>query len=230
VAFKYSEAVPWGRSFDEYRRMFALSDQDLELRIIGCADGPASFNARMSQIGHRVVSCDPLYQLRAEQIQVRIDATCDTIIRQTRQNLDRFLWTSIKSVDELAKVRLAAMGEFLADFDNGKRTGRYVAGELPELPFTSNSFDLALCSHFLFLYSQNLSLQFHQQAIEDMCRVARETRIFPLLNYNAETSPYVEPLIEHLRNAGYNTSIEGVPYEFQRGGNKMLKVRRIVST
>jgi len=63
MAFKYSEAVPWGRSFDEYRRMFGLSDQELRLCIIGCGDGPASFNSEMFQLGQRVVSCDPLYQL-----------------------------------------------------------------------------------------------------------------------------------------------------------------------
>jgi hypothetical protein len=44
MAFTLDQVVPWGRSFDEYRRMFALSDDDLGLRILGCADGPASFN------------------------------------------------------------------------------------------------------------------------------------------------------------------------------------------
>ena len=43
--FTLDEVVPWGRSFDEYRLMFALSDMDLELRILGCADGPVSLNA-----------------------------------------------------------------------------------------------------------------------------------------------------------------------------------------
>src|SRR5678809_452288 len=86
MTFKYSEAVPWGRSFDEYRRMFSLSEQDLKLRIIGCGDGPAAFNAQMFRQGRRVVSCDPLYQLSVEQIQSRIDATYETVIRQTHEN------------------------------------------------------------------------------------------------------------------------------------------------
>jgi hypothetical protein len=33
------QVVPWGRSFDEYRRIFALTDDDLRLRILGCGDG-----------------------------------------------------------------------------------------------------------------------------------------------------------------------------------------------
>jgi ubiquinone/menaquinone biosynthesis C-methylase UbiE len=118
------------------------------------------------------------------------------------------------------------MNRFLADYDDGKPAGRYVIGELPDLPFESDSFDLALCSHFLFLYSDNLPLEFHQRAIEEMCRVAHEARIFPMLNYNAQPSPYVEPLLMGLANAGYNTSVEKVPYEFQRGGNQMLRVRK----
>ena len=34
--FTLDQVVPWGRSFDEYRRMFALSDDELRLRILGC--------------------------------------------------------------------------------------------------------------------------------------------------------------------------------------------------
>jgi len=230
MTFKYSEAVPWGRSFDEYCRMFGMSEQDLKLRIIGCGDGPASFNTEMFQLGHHVVSCDPLYQLTTSQIQERIDVTYENVMRQTNENQHNFVWTRIKSPEELGKARLTAMKKFLADFATGKRDGRYVTAELPDIPFQSDSYDLALCSHFLFLYSDILSFEFHQRAIEEMCRVAREARIFPLLNYNAKLSPFVEPLLKVLADAGYNTSIETVSYEFQRGGNQMLRIRKEAST
>ena len=42
---KLSVVIPWGRSFDEYRRMFVLTGDDLAGTILGCGDGPASFNA-----------------------------------------------------------------------------------------------------------------------------------------------------------------------------------------
>ena len=35
---KLSEVIPWGRSFEEYRRVFALTDEDLAGRILGCGD------------------------------------------------------------------------------------------------------------------------------------------------------------------------------------------------
>src|SRR5260370_30292561 len=45
------EVVPWGRSLDEYRAMFALSEGDLQGRLLGCGDGPASFNAELTALG-----------------------------------------------------------------------------------------------------------------------------------------------------------------------------------
>lgn len=225
MAFTYESAVPWGRSFDEYCRMFALSDSDLALRILGCADGPAGFNAQMSKLGHRVVSCDPLYQFTAAQIQARIDATYQQVIGQTRDNQERFVWNTIPSVDALGQIRMTAMSGFLDDYADGARQGRYIAAELPSLPFKASSFDLALCSHFLFLYSDNFSCEFHYHAIQAMCYVAREVRIFPVLTYNAEPSPHLAPLLDQLTAAGYEAAVETVPYEFQRGGNKMLRVK-----
>ncbi len=226
MTFHYQSVVPWGRSFEEYQRMFALTADDLNLRIIGCADGPASFNAHLAKSGRRVVSCDPLYQLSAQQIQEQIDVTYADVISQTRQNQAKFVWTEIKSPDELGQIRMIAMQVFLDDYEQGKAEGRYVVGELPHLPFEPVAFDLAMCSHFLFLYSNELSLTFHQQSIESMCKVACEARIFPLLTYNAERSPHVEPLLERLTQAGYRATIERLQYEFQRGGNEMLRVMR----
>jgi hypothetical protein len=56
MAFKYEEVVPWGRSFNEYRCMLHLTHEDLQQSILGCADGPANFNAEMYRRGHRVIS------------------------------------------------------------------------------------------------------------------------------------------------------------------------------
>ena len=207
--------------------MFALTDTDLTLKILGCADGPANFNAQMHQKGHHVISCDPLYQLTAEQIQQRIEATYQDVITQTHRNQEKFLWDTIASPEELGRLRLAAMSNFLEDYAQGKSEGRYFLAELPYLPFPTLSFDIALCSHFLFLYSANFTLEFHQQAIEAMCRVAHEVRIFPLLTYNAEPSPYVAPVVEHFQSSGFEVSLETVVYEFQRGGNQMLRISRL---
>jgi len=224
MAFNYEEVVPWGRSFDEYRRMFALTDDELQLKIIGCGDGPASFNAEACRRGGRVVSCDPLYMCSPEQIRQRIEATYENVINQTRENQDKFIWRELVSVENLGRVRMKAMEDFLEDYDRDEKRGRYISAELPCLPFRDMKFDLALCSHFLFLYSDNLDFSFHKQALEEMCRVAREARIFPVLDYNGRMSQHLNPLIASLREAGFSVSLEYVPYEFQRGGNQMMKI------
>jgi hypothetical protein len=83
---------------------------------------------------------------------------------------------------------MAVMRRFLADFPSGLREGRYRAQALPHLDFRDGAFDLTLCSHFLFTYSGQLTLDFHLASIEEMCRVAGEARVFPLLQrYGAET-------------------------------------------
>jgi hypothetical protein len=223
--FTLDQVVPWGRSFDEYRRMFALSDVDLQGRILGCADGPASFNAEATRQGARVVSADPLYQFSASDIHQRIGLTRRRILEQTRQNANEFLWDTIRSVEQLEALRMSAMQCFLSDFEEGKRTGRYLAAELPSLPFRDGAFDLALCSHFLFLYTEQLTTEFHRAAVTELGRVAQEVRVFPLLALGGRPSSHVDQVVDHLRLAGRSATVEPVPYEFQRGGDRMLRVR-----
>jgi hypothetical protein len=121
---------------------------------------------------------------------------------------------------------MSAMREFLADYPAGRRESRYLAGELPALPFAAKQFDLVLCSHFLFLYSEQLSLEFHRAAVTELLRVAREVRIFPLVTLAGDRSPHVEGVIASIEASGGQPTIVRVPYEFQRGGNEMLAIRR----
>ena len=95
---------------------------------------------------------------------------------------------------------------------------------MPALPFGDRAFDLALCSHFLFLYSRLVDETFHVAAVRELCRVAREVRIFPLLALGAERSPHVDVVMEATRRDGRDASIVTVPYEFQRGGNQMMRI------
>ncbi|HET9834143.1 MAG TPA: hypothetical protein VFP91_20610 [Vicinamibacterales bacterium] len=206
--------------------MFALSQGDLRLKILGCGDGPASFNAEATRRGARVISCDPLYRFSRADISDRISRTYDEILEQTRRNQHDFVWNAIQSVEDLGRVRMSAMTTFLDDFDAGSAGGRYVDAGLPSLPFADGSFELALCSHFLFLYSQQLGEPFHHDSIRELCRVASEVRIFPLVVLGGDRSSFVEPVAERLSADGFNVSIEDVPYEFRKGANEMLRIRR----
>lgn len=226
MAFQLTDIVPWGRSLDEYVAMFALSEQDLGGPILGCGDGPASFNCELTARGGSVVSVDPLYDFPAGRIRERIAETFEEIMAQVRRNMEAFVWKDIASIEELGRIRMAAMRRFLSDYDQGRSAGRYLPESLPLLSFSDNTFNLALCSHFLFLYSDKLDLQFHIESIREMCRVAAEARIFPLLRLDARPCPFVPVIVSHFKQAGYHADVMHVPYEFQRGGNEMLRIRR----
>jgi hypothetical protein len=225
-----TEIALWGRSFDEYCRIFDLSGADLSGRILGCGDGPASFNAEATAAGYHVVSCDPIYAWPADEIRRRVKETHDTVVSQVKQHPERFVWGFFRDADDLGRHRLAAMDRFLDDFDRGKQEERYLAASLPRLPFDGGAFRLALVSHLLFLYSEHLDTAFHVESALELSRVAVEVRIFPLVTLEPRWSPHVAPVRSALESAGYTVDILTAPYEFQRAedhaGNRMMRVYR----
>ena len=164
--------VPWGRSFDEYQEFFGLTDGDLSKTILGCGDGPASFNAELTSRGGNVISVDPAYQA-------------------------------------------------------GKSESRYLPESLPKLSFQDKQFDLALCSHYLFLYSEHVDLEQHIASIKELCRVASEARIYPLLSLDGELSSHLAEVISGLSKVGLVCTKENVKYQFQKGATQMLVVKSV---
>jgi hypothetical protein len=223
---KLSEVIPWGRSFHEYRLMFGLTERDLAGRMLGCGDGPASFNAEATAQGFSVTSCDPIYAFSTGEIKQRVEDCFEEVISQVRLNPEEFVWDYFHNPDELGHARLTAMRAFLSDFETGKAETRYVTASLPSLPFGGGQFDLALCSHLLFLYSDRLNFKFHLASIEELLRVAAEVRIFPLLTLERRPSPHIDPLMTSLAEKGWRSEVRSVAYELQQGGNRMLRIGR----
>jgi hypothetical protein len=219
--------VPWGRSFEEYQEIFSLTKADLKKSILGCGDGPASFNAELTKRGGNVVSIDPTYKFTAEELQSRIIQVYDEIMPQMHINKDMYIWESIPSVEALGKIRMNAMNEFITDFEAGKVSGRYFHESLPSLTFKDKQFDLALCSHYLFLYSEHVNLEQHIASIKELCRVAKEIRIYPLLSLDGEISPHLNKVISALNKVGLTSSLVGVGYQFQKGATQMLVVKSV---
>lgn len=229
MAERLDRVFPWGRTFDEYVAMFGLTEADLRRRIAGCGDGPAAFNARMHACGRRVVSIDPLYQFSPADVRRRIDETFPTILAHAEEYRHRYLWETVRSVEHLGQIRGAAMDDFLADYEAHRQNGqacRYLAAALPRLPLRDRAFDLALCSHLLFTYSDQLDRDFHLAAAAELIRIADEVRIFPLVNNYSHPSPHCEAVTRMLEDRGYSVAVRRVPYHFQVGGNEMLVVRR----
>lgn len=227
MAFELRNVVPWGRTADEYVRMFALSEADLRGRILDCAAGPASFAAEMHARGHHVVAADPIYVHSGEEIRQRVLQTRDQMIESAHKDRHRFIWDKIiPDPAALGRLRMAAMERFLADYPAGLRERRYMPDALPKLSLADQSFDLALCSHCLFLYSGRLTLEFHVASILEMCRVAREVRIFPLLDLSGRPSAHLDEVSAKLAQDGWLVSTIPVDYEVVKGANQMMVVRR----
>jgi hypothetical protein len=200
--------------------MFALSERDLEGSILDCAAGPSSFNAEMRARGGRVVSVDPIYEFSADQIRSRVEAVRDTMIDQVRRQPRQFTWEIIRSPEHLEAMRLGAMNLFLDDFVTDAARQRYRPQSLPKLDLPDKGFDLALCSHFLFLYSDWLDEQFHIDALRELLRVGREVRVFPITDLSGKQSPHLARVMHE-----FNAETASVPYEFLRGANQMLVAR-----
>lgn len=214
----------WGHSLEDYREMFDLNDEDLTKKILDCYPGPASFNAELHQQQHDITSCDEIFSLSHPNIENHIIDIFQSMLARVRQQENRFIWDKVGSIDELAKARQEGINTFLDDFDEGKQQQRYISAKLHDLPFDNFQFDLALCSHYLFGSRVNSSLEIHMAAILEMCRVATEVRIFPLLASTGEISPLVGPIMLQLQQNNLGVEIREVPYQIQKNGNAMLRI------
>jgi hypothetical protein len=226
MAVSFDKIVPWGRSRKEYELMFSLSLNDLSRGVLDCGGGPASFTAELSASGIRGVSVDPIYAYSGREIRSRFEEVVQPMIAQVRATPKDWTWSYHRDVDDLCANRRAALETFLADYAEGLQAKRYILGELPSLSFDPDSFGLAVCSHLLFLYSDLLTQEFHIRAVAELCRVAEEVRIFPLLTLARKPSPHVAAVQAAVRLQGLSSEIVRVPYEFQHDGNQMLRIYR----
>lgn len=225
MAFTLDRIVPWGRSLADYMGMFDLHPGELQRRVLGCADGPASFNAEVTARGGTVLSADPLFAASASAIAGRIEETFETVLAGLRANRGAYVWPAGLTPESLAARRLRTMQTFLSDYEAGRAEGRYLAAGLPHLPIRDATFDLALCSHYLFTYDHAIPLDQHCAAILEMRRVAAEVRVFPLLALDGTPSALTDPVADALRGRGLTVTLARVPYEFQKGGDTMMVVR-----
>ena len=224
MAFILNSVVPWGRNFTEYKSMFCLDENDMSKRIAGFGDGPACFNYEATNKGGHVISFDPIYQFSKEEIEKRIEEVRVTVMQQMKENVDNYVWTRIKDLEELENIRMSAMKKFLFDYERGKNEGRYVFHELPNnLPYEPKSFDIGLSSHFLLMYTA-LGYDFHIRSITEMLRVCKEIRIFPIVDLDANKTDLIKNVINYFKR-DYNVEIVATDYEFQKGENKLLVIK-----
>lgn len=214
------------RSFDEYRAMFTLTDDDLRGRVLDCPGGGASFTATARARGGEVIAADPVYATAPMDVTGRLAAELARGSAWTRANADRYVWDFHGDPDRHARSRASSAATFTRDLLGSPH--RYVAAALPQLPFRDGVFDLALSSHLLFTYADRLDADFHLAALLELARVAREVRVYPLVDQAGRPLPdLLGSVLDGLGSAGIAATVEEVDHEFQRGARSMLRLHRL---
>jgi hypothetical protein len=213
------------RSYDEYVAMFDLDQSDLPARVLDCSGGVAGFVAEAARRGVSAVAVDPAYALPREELARLGRADLDRGSAIAEDYPDRFTFGWYGRPERRLTLRKSALAQFLMDL--ATHPARYIAGQLPQLPFRDASYDLALCSHLLFTWADQLGLDWHRAALVELVRVAREVRVFPtVVQGPGEPVPFWDELMSSLASEGLHVRGLPVPYEFQRGANTMLVVTR----
>lgn len=210
----------WGRTLSEYNRMFSFDFANYSKKVLSVADGPASFNYEMKQIGKSVTSLDPIYAFNKAEVEDKIKRSAEKMVEKLKNKKTLFAVQDSK-IDDLISRRFKAMNLFINDYELGKIEGRYLSGELPHLPFSDKSFDICICSNLLFLFEEYFSEETHIDSIKEMLRVANEARMFPLHNRKGNESRHLKNTLSYF-SKNYNVKITEVDYEVYKNGNKML--------
>lgn len=210
------------RSYAEYEAMFDLSE--LPDSVLDCCAGGASFTAEAAARGVNAVAVDPAYEMPTAELVDTVRRSLPAGAQIVDQHAASFVWTWYGDPARKDEMRIEAADRFLQDVSVAPE--RYVAGSLPELPFEDEQFDLVLCSHLLFTWSDKYDQDWHLAALKELVRVSRsEVRIFPLVQQGAgEPVLYLPDLLKAL--SPVRSEIRKVPYEFQVGADQMLVLNR----
>ncbi len=217
-----------GRTYFEYMRMFDLGRSDLEKGpVLDCAAGPSSFTAEACEKGFDVTACDVLYETPRELLVEKGRQDIEHTFQKVDDVPHLYVWKYYRNRDEIISLRNKSLDIFSRDFPRGFIQGRYVHAALPRLPFPDKSFSLVLSSHFLFLYGDRLDLDFHKACLKEMARVSSgEVRIFPLQGLNAKPYHHMKEILSFLKSENVDAEIREVPFEFQKGSNKVMRLKR----
>lgn len=219
------EVLVTSRSFAEYLAFFNLNEASLPARILDCSAGASSFVAEARVRGVDALAVDPAYE-DPTRLLTQAQAGVAGGAQLIADHRDRFSYDWYGSPSRRAQMRQDALGAFLSDYSRSPE--RYLPAALPGLPLATDSFHLALCSHLLFTWATHYDELWHLASLVELCRVATEVRVFPLvLQGTGEAVVFLPNLLDRLaRGFGINTSIVSVDYEFQRGAHHMLQLSR----
>lgn len=93
---------------------------------------------------------------------------------------------------------------------------------LPALPYKTHQFDLALCPDVIFDQSNEAAAM--TTRIRELCRVAQEVRIFPLMDRCGKMRDEFGLLMLFLQKNHFGVEVREVPYKTSQGSSAMLRI------
>jgi hypothetical protein len=218
------------RDYHEYLAMFGLSEEDCRTyRFLDCPGGASDFGAQVRRRGGQAVSVDPVYDLSPDELQEHVLSELDRGIQRAADVpfLYDFAWTG--GLDGYLARRREAAETFLADYTRHaahKASPHYVTAALPDLPFLSGTFDIAVVPNLLFCYANHFDVAWHRQAVRELLRVARQVRIHPLTESTGTPYGQLDELIGLLSEDGIHCSVVDVEYRLHPGPSRTLHCAR----
>jgi hypothetical protein len=224
MALQLEDFLITGRTFGEYAAFFDLDIGALKgKKVLDCPGGVSGFVAEVVRRGVDAHGCDLLYAYDLPALTEQACRSIDKIYGDVSWMAGHDL-SFYGSVEGHRAFRTAALREFAGDYPSP----RYRCEELPQLSYGDGSFDLLLSSHLLFAYDDRLGPEFHIASIREMLRVAKEVRIFPLVDFRnsrvdeeANYSPLVAEVQKH-----FDAEIVEVGFEFQPRAGAMMRIMR----
>jgi hypothetical protein len=213
----------WGRTLEEYKKMFSLENISPSTKLLSIADGPSTFNLELRRLEINITSVDPIYNLSIDELKETFKKSYTHNKQYFYEYPKRFNLRNTEEIEEILAKRQNTFNEFIIDYENNR--SNYKFGELPILEFSQDVFDICLCSNFLFLFDHLFELEFHLNSVIEMLRVSNEVRIFPLYNNtDGRESMHLKSVIQYLQDNNYSYSIETNDYHIWKGGNRFLKI------
>ena len=222
---RLDRVVLLGRTFEEYRRYFLLKPEELiGKNVLDVAGGVSSFCAEANMRGIRVISFDRIYSLSLYEIAEQSGSDLDSVYHAIGK-VPTYRWSYYKTPGRMREFRARAYSTFTLDYK--AHPDRYVAGELPRLPFADARFDVTLVSYLLFAYQDRLSYEFHRDSVLEIMRVTRdEARIYPTVTLEAQPSEYVRMLQSDPAFEEFDLEVIKTDFEFLVNSNSFLRVTR----
>lgn len=215
-------AVNWIYDFSDYQQMYDLTERDCTKSIFDFSSGLASFNAEATQRGMSVVSMDALYALSDDAIRTRAQQFLQEMVVQLQVMPDYLQNSSREAIDRVIQLWQKTEELFLADYVIGKSQCRYQPMQQLPLSYETHQFELAFCTDFIFHHA--LSRENINAVLMELCRVAEEVRLYPLLDHDRKMPKELGPLMLALQQKNFGVEVREVSYRTLKGGNAMLRI------